>query len=123
MPDIQDLLVKSIQNYARSIDAFAEDQIAIMALAEDMAAFMAEDMNFVQEWAVGTLVPRDGDELLDDIDDEDFDRDRALRSLKKQSLTNGFERRALVTRMYMEWVEDTEPALDAELVELVQKDQ
>jgi hypothetical protein len=124
MPDIQDMLIQSIQNYARSAGSInMETQIALLALAEELGTFMAADLDMVQEWAVGIYVPRHGVELLDDLDGEDFDRERALRHLNQLPLTNGYERRALVTRAYMEWIEDVEPALDAELVELVEKDQ
>lgn len=131
MPDLQDMFIQSIQNYARSTASInLETQIALLALAEELGSFMAADLDFVQEWAVGTYVPRNGQELLDDIVDEDFVRERAQRHVKQQQAIDDRQgpediwvRRALVTRAYMEWIEDIEPILDAKLVELVENDQ
>lgn len=132
MPDVHDMVIRSIQNYAQSLDAYPETQIALLALAEEMGTFITDDLKLTQEWAVAAFVTRGDKEFLDDVDDEDFDRDRTLRSLRQKIELDRKEvakefwdiggRRGLVTRAYMEWVEDTEPVLDQDLVDLVQNE-
>lgn len=133
MSDMHDMFTEVIQSYAGKFSNPTDPgALVVMAIAEDLAAYQIEQLNLVQEYAVGTLVKRTANtsEYLDDVMYEDHDRNRALKNLgiaqhQDEHIlgdsASGF-RRALITHIYREWEEEVEPELDAALVALVESD-
>ena len=132
--EAQDDIITSIQNYARSLDAFPETQITILAIAEDLGEFMTKDLAFVKEYAGATYVtgPR-GNEELDIVEYHSEDRQFVLDHLNRdqaldaeeadQAYLEGIVHRRVVSQLYTEWDEDIVPELDPELVALAQNEQ
>jgi hypothetical protein len=132
MAEMQDMVTAAIQSYTKKFGSQTDPgALVILAIAEDLAAHVIDELGLKQEWGVGTYQKRHGKESLDDILLEDSDRSRALRNVKKVQQTDRAQldggevdfRRALVTYIFREWTEEEpEAELDPELVELVESD-
>jgi hypothetical protein len=141
MADIEDQVIKAIQRYAESIaPAFEESSLCIMALADQIAPHIIEELGLEQEWGIATAFtysswdssgePLSPKEELDSVtyvsdrrqsvadelrSDEDYDKSHGYK------MENG--RRYLTSRIYTEWTEDVaQPDMDQELAALVADD-
>lgn len=129
MPEIQDLVTKAIQGYAETIPQFEESRLCILALAEQMAVYVIDDLKLEQEWAVGTFFGGQ----LDNISDEDVDPSPVMDALEAHELLDAQDaragvlnetmRRALMTRINTGWAEEDDPEIDEHLVELVEAEE
>jgi len=132
MPDLQDMVTSAIQSYTQKFNSPNDPgALVLMAVADDLATHLIDDLRLRQEWGVGTFQKRGSKELLDDIICEDTQRDRALRNVRRMQQTDKAQigeqdvdfRRALVTYIFRDWEEEaTDAELDPALVELVEND-
>lgn len=127
MPDMRDVITKGIQSYADSIDPFPESQLAIRALAPALADHLVDALPLIQQWAVGTEI----NGKLDDLDDEDEDREAVIRHLaearefdRQTEASYGKQNvaRNLYTSFGIDWIPDPEPDIEEDLLRLVEQD-
>lgn len=129
---IEDYVSGALHAYASEwLGAAPQVQLELRAMADHLGAYLVEGLGLKQEWAVGTFL---GGEL-DDIDDADIAPLPVKQSLAIQQRLDAKEvgdeelvrasgfRRTIMTRLYTDWAEDPEPVLDDEdLVDLVEAD-
>lgn len=129
MTELQDAVTQAVQSYADD-GMKTELRLAILALAPSIATHIVSELNLEQVWGMGTFVRRDGGSWrLDDITHEDEDRSfvegivSRFRFVDSQGEATASEsRRAVISRLRSEWVEETRVQLDSRLVELAESD-
>jgi len=127
MPDMRDVITKAIQSF--SAGDVETVNLLFKAMAPQLAEHLVENLPLIQEWAVGATV----NGKLDDIDDETWEREEALRSLAsaqesdrqwatKHNIPPG-EQRQLYTRFSIGWIPEEEPDIEEDLARLVLNDE
>jgi hypothetical protein len=126
MPDMRDVITKAIQSYAPNADG--SPNMVVLAMAPLLAEHLVDTLPLNQEWAVGATV----DGKLDDIDDETWDREEALRSLASAKELDrqwavrhnvALSGRQLYTRFSIDWIPEEEPDIEEDLLRLVEQDE
>ena len=126
--DIEDLVIKALQDYTLNLDNQLL-KVGLLALSEDMAAYLIDHLGLKQTWATGWLY---NDGQLSDIEDEDTHPDIVLEVLenmqerdvldeKRYGPLNG--RSVLVSRLVTDYAVVEEPKVDKELAALAASEQ